>query len=128
MNFERLWPEWIFPLITNQGKGTKEPSEQAFIKIKKYDTLESNSLSLTKSSLWEPHMIWGVCLGRMDLDEENESPPSFKEFILLPEYGYRVRYYLGKVLDTHDCLTHGSVSTHCVLHLNPVKGTFNIAS
>ena len=52
MNFERLWPEWIFPLITNQGKGTKEPSEQAFIKIKKYDTLESNSLSLAESPLW----------------------------------------------------------------------------
>ena len=43
-------------------KGKKEPSEmhatsieQAFIKIKKYDTLESNSLSLMESPLWAQH-------------------------------------------------------------------------
>ena len=43
--------------------------KQAFIKIKKYDTLESNSLSLVESLLW---VQWrrGVLLSRVDQGEE----------------------------------------------------------
>ena len=47
--------------------------------------------------------------------------------ILLPEYGFGVQVRFGKVLGTQDHLIHRSASTHCVLHLNLVKGTFNIA-
>ena len=42
--------------------------------------------------------------------------------------GSKFRYGLGKVLGTQNRPSRGLVFTHCVLHLNPIKGTFNIAS
>ena len=39
-----------------------------------------------------------------------------------------LRYGLGKVLETQNRPTLRLVSSHCVLCLNPIKGTFNIAS
>ena len=41
--------------------------------------------------------------------------------------GSKFRYNFGKVLGTQNHLTLGSTSTHCVLHLNLIKGTFDIA-
>ena len=50
---------FTFPLITNHGKGQKNQVKvcvnnikQAFIKIKKWNTLESNSLSPAELPLW----------------------------------------------------------------------------
>ena len=38
----------------------------------------------------------------------------------------KFRYGDGKVLCTQPHPTRGSASTHCVLHLNLIKGIFNI--
>ena len=40
---------------------------------------------------------------------------------------YKFRYGFEKVLDTQNRLTHESVSTHYVLHLNLIKSILNIA-
>ena len=48
--------------------------------------------------------------------------------LLLESIGTEFRYNFGKVLDTQNHPTHGPTSIHCVLCLNPIKGTFNIAS
>ena len=81
----------------------------------------------------------GVRLGRVDWGGEGkmELPPRlglgtiniapFMEGLVYyqstcPEF----RYGDGKVLGTQPYLTRGSVSIHCVLHFNFIKGTFNI--
>ena len=40
--------------------------------------------------------------------------------------GLEFRYRFRNVLGTQNCPTHGLASIHCVLHLNLIKGTFNI--
>ena len=42
--------------------------------------------------------------------------------------GLELRYNLGKVLGTQNNPTLRLASSHCVLCLNTIKGTFNIAS
>ena len=41
--------------------------------------------------------------------------------------GSEFKYRDEKVLGTQPHPTHGLASTYCVLHLNPIKGLFNIA-
>ena len=40
--------------------------------------------------------------------------------------GSKFRYEDGKVLDTQPHLIYGLASSHCVLRLNLIKGSFNI--
>ena len=71
-----------------------------------------------------------------------ESPPSFcnglnhiynilsrKELfdITIKDIGSKFRYGLGKVLSTQNHPILRLASSHCVLCLNPIKGTLNIA-
>ena len=46
--------------------------------------------------------------------------------VLLLEYEFRVRYGDGKMLGTQPHKTSRSASSHCVLCLNLIKGSFNI--
>ena len=70
----------------------------------------------------------GVYLSRVDQGEEEKME-------LLPRLGLgpiniapfmEFRYGDEKVLDTQPYLTRRLASTHCILHLNLIKGTFNI--
>ena len=47
---------------------------------------------------------------------------------LTQSMGSEFRYGLRKVLGTQNHLTRELASTYCILCLNPIKGTFNIAS
>ena len=72
-----------------------------------------------------------------------ESPPSFCDSLGIiyitsfqgrtidlttRDMGSELRYHLGKVLGTQNCPTLRLASSHCVLGLNPIKGTLNIVS
>ena len=48
--------------------------------------------------------------------------------LTIRDMGLEFRYVLRKVLGTEDYPTLRLASHHCVFHLNPIKGTFNIAS
>ena len=77
------------------------------------------------------------------MDITGESPPSFCNSLgtiyitssrgrtvdhTNKDMDSKLRYNLGKVLDTQNCLALSLASSYCVLCLNPIKGTLNIAS
>ena len=92
--------------------------------------------------MWAQRMVWGVCLDRVDWSEENTrschlvlwsrnyeySALTWKDQFYYQSMSLEFRYGLEKVLGTQNYPTHWSASTHCVLHLNSIKSTFDIAS
>ena len=75
MNFKRLWPEYnvlIFPLITNRGKGTKEPSESVCKQI-----LNKPLLRLRNKTYWNQTLYpqWSHHYGCSDFLLGNGSMP-----------------------------------------------------
>ena len=81
----------------------------------------------------------GVYLSRVDQGEEEKMEllprlglgpiniaPFMERLIYYQSTCSEFRYGDEKVLDTQPYLTRRSASTHCILHLNLIKGTFNI--
>ena len=106
---------------------------------------EKDLLTLSQYSsvcLWATHG-WpiGVPLSRIDWGRENTrsrhlvlwsrnheySALTWKDQSYYQSMGSKFRYGLGKVLGTQNYPTCGSASIYCVLCLNPIKGTFNMA-
>ena len=50
----------------------------------------------------------------------------FNKWSRSENHGPEFKYRDGNVLDTQPYLTRGLTSTHCIPHLNPIKGKFNI--
>ena len=46
--------------------------------------------------------------------------------VLTQSIGLEFMYSFGKVLGTQNYPALGLISSHCILCLNPIKGTFNI--
>ena len=119
--------------------------KQPFIKIKKWNTLESNYLSPVESPLWAqaPASAWchprswmSMPWPRVDYGGEMESPsrlglgtmniaPFLKGLVFYQSTCPDFRYGDGKVLGTQPHSTRGLASTHCVPSLNLIKGRFN---
>ena len=67
-------------------------------------------------------------MGAMHVGWGTTQRPYVEALILLPKYGFGVQVRFWEGVRHLKPLTRGLAFTHCVLRLNPIKDTFNIAS
>jgi len=75
------------------------------------------------STPWPNGPRWrkGVATKFYGLGTMNIVPLHWRTWSYYQSMSLELRYGHGKVLGTQDRSTHGLNSTHCVLHLNPIK-------
>ena len=134
----------------NQAKVRANNIKQAFIKIKKWNTLKSNSLSLVELPLtlrvqapvtgfqvspnsWEVRLglKWTMAEGENGVTTQFRSRNHKYSALrgrtdLYQSMCLEFSYGDGKVLGTQLHSTRGSASTHCVPNLNLIKGIFTM--